>query len=282
MIVISSELTLAPAPTDEPLNTPLFGWRNIVTPLTVAATSEDLSFPIANVANPATSLRWLAGGPSSPPVDEYITVTVGTIDPIDYLGVAVHNFGSSQIPISVEGASALVGSPPALDWFELAPARILPNNDPVVFRWAPQPLLAVRLRMQPGAARPTAAVLYVGKLLVMERGINGSHVPINFGREVTGLGEFSESGHYLGRILLRERRKSSLPFSAITSDFYRSQVDPFIKASKTTPFFVAWKPQQFPNDVGFCAMTNDPQPTADFATGRFSLDMQVAGVAVPL
>src|SRR5690606_28851750 len=106
----------------------------------------------------------------SPATDEYLTATIDSVEPIDYVAVARHNFGSAQIPVSIEGAAGFTGSPAVLDWQELVPDVLLPDDGPVLFRFEPQPLIAVRIRMQPGNAAPTAAVMYAGKLLVCERG----------------------------------------------------------------------------------------------------------------
>src|SRR5262249_36635016 len=102
MIVISSSLALSPSAAN-PLNTPVFGWRSIVTAGNISATSEAAGFPATNVANPSTNLRWVAD-PGSPAGDQYLTIAVGDVDPVDYLAVAVHNFGTGNIPVSVEGS----------------------------------------------------------------------------------------------------------------------------------------------------------------------------------
>lgn len=279
MIVISSSLVLSPA-ADNPLGTPIFGWHNLVTPGSVAATSEDASFPATNVANPSTALRWQADAPGSPPADEYLTVSIGHVDPIDYLAVAVHNFGSGQIPVSVEGVTQLVGSPPELDWTELVSEQMLASDDPVVFRFTPQSLLAIRLRMQPGIETPTAAVLYVGKLLVAERGTHQDYTPINQARMTEVMDGRSESGHFLGRVVLSEKRQSPFALRYLRDAWYRTEFDPFLKMAQTTPFFFAHKPLEFPGDVGYVTLTNDPQPVRHFDTGTRAVELQMVGVAV--
>jgi hypothetical protein len=55
---------------------------------------------------------------------------------------------------------------------------------------------------------------------------------------------------------------------------------PFVATAKNDPFFFAWKPQEFPTDVGYCWLTNDPQPSVDFNTKRMGITLQMGGVAV--
>ena len=187
--------------------------------------------PASNVANPSTNLRWQAEDPGSPAADEYLTITVGAVDPIDYLAVAVHNFGTDDIPVSVEGATALEGSPPAPNWTELVAPVMLADDDPVLFRWAPQSLSHLRLRMQPGNAAPYAAVVYAGKLLVSPRGTHQDYVPINLARQVESSIGVSESGHFLGSVIIGESRASPFALRMLDAAWYRANMDPFIRAA---------------------------------------------------
>jgi hypothetical protein len=273
MIVISSSLALSPTPTN-PLNTPVFGWESLVTAESVTATSSAADFPASNVANNSTNLRWVAD-PGSPAVDQYLEVSIAEVDPIDYLAVAVHNFGSDGIPVSVEGS--IGGSP---EWFELTSPQMLANDDPVIFRFTPQSLSGIRLRMQPGVDAPYVAVLYVGKLLVCERGTHQDYQPINLARDTNAPIGISESGHFLGRVVISESRASPFALKLLRATWYRQTMDPMVRVLRTTPVFFAWKPTEFPNDVGFVFVTNNPKPTRHFDTGTMAIDFQMTGVAV--
>jgi hypothetical protein len=240
----------------------------------VTATSSAAGFPATNVANASTALRWVSN-PGSPSTDQYLTVTITEVDPIDYLAVAVHNFGSGNIPVSVEGSTG--GSP---EWFELNAPRMLANDEPVIFRFTPQSLSGIRLRMQPGDADPFAAVLYVGKLLVSPRGTHQDHTPINLGKSVTAPIGVSEAGHFLGRIIISESRATTFALRQLTDAFYRTSMQPMVDAMKDTPVFFAWKPTEFPDDMGFVFVTNDPQPSRSFDTRTMSVEFQMMGVAL--
>ena len=48
-------------PADDPPGCPLIGWHNLVTISNVSSTTADTDFPITNVANPATHLKWVGG-----------------------------------------------------------------------------------------------------------------------------------------------------------------------------------------------------------------------------
>jgi hypothetical protein len=276
MIILSQAFLLSPGVV--PLNTPVFGWANMAT--TVTATTEAAGFPASNLTNPSTALRWVAD-PGSPVADEYLTVDLSGTDDVDYVAVAVHNFGTGQNTLSVEYLDTSV-SPDA--WEELVEEHILANHDPVLFRFTPDTYQAIRLRIQPSPLLvptiPFAAVMHVGKLLVMPRGTHTDHTPINLNIQTNVMNGRSETGNFLGRVVLSEGRSTSIPFQRLDQSWYRTYMHPFIIAAKADPFFFAWKPQEFQRDVGYCWLTNDPQPSRHFDTGTMALTLNMGGVAV--
>jgi F5/8 type C domain-containing protein len=280
MIILSQAVVLNPQ--DVQLNTPVFGWRNLATAIT--ATSEAEGYPASNLTNPSTALRWMADETSSPgpdSTDQYLTVDTSTFDDIDYVAIAVHNLGTGQNTLSVEHLDTDV-SPEA--WTELVEEHILANDDPVLFRFTPATYQSIRLRIQPSPLAeqtiPFVAVMHVGKLLVMPRGTHQDHAPINLNITSNVMTGKSETGNFLGRVVLNESRSTSIAFQRLNAAWYRTYVQPFIIASKADAFFFAWKPQEFTRDVGYCWMTQDPQPSRHFETGTMALSLSMGGVAV--
>ena len=248
-------------------NNPLIGYRNLATASNVAATSAASGRPASNLANPSTNLRWEG---TNALVDTYLTVTVNAVEPIDYIALARHNFGSAQIPVSVEGFDG--------SWAELVAPVLLPNDGPALFRFAPAALPAIRLRLQPGSAVPTAAVLYTGALLVLQRRIYVGHTPINYGRTTKVINGRSESGNFLGRIITAEMTETSVRLANLTAGWYRTYLDPFILNARERPFFFAWRPSDYPREVGYAWLTSDPQPTNQRSNGMMSIELKMAGV----
>jgi hypothetical protein len=254
-------------------NNPLIGWRNVASSSPLSATSSAAGFPVSHLANPATHLRWKAAG--SPPVtDQFVRIDVASVEPLDYLAIARHNFASAQIPVSIE---RLVSTGPEV-WAVLVAPVLLPNDGPALFRFAPQGLTSIRIRMQPGLAAPTIAVVYTGRLLVLQRRIYVGHTPINYGRRAKITNARSESGNFLGRIVLSEQTETSVDLQNLTPDWYRAQLEPFIRASKEAPFFFAWRPGDYPYEIGYCWMTNDPQPSNQRANGMMQVGLEMSGI----
>jgi hypothetical protein len=274
-IILSRALVLTPQTIL--LNTPVFGWLNAAASIT--ATTEADGFPASNLRNPSTALKWVADAPGSPPADEYLTVTLDGVAEVDYLAVAVHDFGTGQNTLSVE---ALDTSTSPDTWDEIVEEHILANDDPVLFRFMPAVYSQLRLRIQPSplGTTPLAAVLYAGKLLVVPRGTHQDHAPINLNIQSTVMTGKSETGNFLGRVVLSEGRSTSIAFQRLNATWYRTYMQPFVAAAKADPFFFAWKPQESTRDVGYCWLTNDPQPSLHFDTGTLGLTLNMGGVAI--
>jgi hypothetical protein len=275
MIVISNNLVLSPLAVPGPDNA-VIGWHNIVTAGTIAATSTLTGFPAANMANPATFLRWKAAAfnspPDSPPVDEHVTITTGTVEPIDYVAIAGHNLGSSQTPVSIEG---LISG----NWEQIVQDVILPDDGPALFRFVPQTLSQIRIRLQDGNAPAQIAVVYCGLLLVMERGLYDGHTPLTYARRVEVTNGRSERGQFLGRIVTGESLASAAAFTLLTPAWFRSSMDPFLIAAKERPFFFAWRPQTYPREVGYAWLTNDPMPVNTPPSKLIAIELQMGGLA---
>jgi len=276
-VVISSALTIADTESGGGkinANNPLIGWRNRVTTSNISSDTAASGFPVTNLANPSTNLRW-TGTVASPAVDEHITLDLQTAEEVDYIAVARHNFGSAGIKVSVEIEDA-TASPSA--WDEVISETLLGDDGPALFRFTPQGVTKIRLRLQPGTAAPTAAVVYCGKLLVVQRRIYVGHTPIPFGRVTQVVNGRSEAGHYLGRITTRETTETSVEMQNLTASWYRDNIEPFLKQAQTRPFFFAWRPSDYPREVGYAWLTNDPQPVNQRANGMMQVSLEMTGV----
>jgi hypothetical protein len=272
-IVISSRLVLGgePPSNDEiDANNPLIGYRNLVTAGNITATTELAGFPALHLANPATHLRW-QGATSA--ADQFITMVLNAGEDIDYLGIARHNLGSARIPVSIETRAA-----DGVTWIPIVAERMLAGDGPVIFRFTPQPASALRIRLQPGAGAPTLAVVYAGKLLVLQRRIYVGHTPMPLGRTTRIVSAKSESGNFLGRIVLSESTATSVQLQNLMPAWYRSEFDPFVAAAKESPFFFAWRPGDYPGEVGYAWLTGEPKPSNQRPNGMMQVTLELGGI----
>lgn len=274
-VIASGSLTVDPGGEGYNVNSPIIGYHNIVTEANITATTEDADHLAINLANPATHLYW-ASGAGSPSSDEYLTVTTGTTDPVDYIGVARHNFGTAQAPVSVEAQATSGGA-----WSEIVAPSTPTDDGPLILRWTPAAYFAVRLRIaesQSPGVMPFCAVLYLGRLLMLQRRIYVGHAPITYNQRVSVANHRSVAGHFLGRIILGRQNQSSISLQHLTPTWFRQQLWPFIQAAQEDPFFFAWRPFTYSTEAGYAWMTNDPSPSNAMVNGMMQVGFDIEGV----
>lgn len=275
-MLLNSDTLVIPGADSPYIANPLIGWDNIVTTSNIDSTTEDTEFPVSNLANPATDLKWQGGVNTG---DEYITITNGNSELLDYVAIAKHNLGTISAIVSIEKCTNLANSPQV--WTEIFQQEVMTDDTPTIFRFTPTSPQGIRVRIQPDVDYPEIAVLYAGSLLLMERSVkvDVKHTPFPLGTLTKVVNGFSESGNFLGRTVVNTRKESTAQFDNITSSFYRDEFNDFIDASRDTPFFFAWAPDDYPEDVGFAWTIADPIPELDTVTDRFGITLKMQGLA---
>ena len=273
-VVVSTDTAVAGFGTVN-ANNPIIGFEDLATTSNITTDTAASGFPASNMANPSTNLRW-QGATASPAVEEIVQVAVATTELVEYLGIARHNLGTIGSSVTVEGTVSLSASP--IVWTTLAGPQTFANDDPIMFRFAPQALDAIRVRIGVGSSAPTIAVLQTGPLLTLQRRIYVGHGPINYQRNSKIVTNRSESGNFLGRVLLNQFVKTTINMENITPNYYRDFLDEFIQAAYLAPFFFAWRPSDYPNEIGFCWMVSDPKPINQLPNGMMSLEIEVGGI----
>jgi len=265
-IIVSSALII-PADDDINADSPLIGYRNLVTSSNVTSTTQNASYPRTNLANPATHLLWKG---TSAVANETVTVTLSGTDDVDYVGIARHNFGTAGIAVSVQTLTVAT-------WTERAAA--LPGDDsPLLFRFTKDQYDGVRLVLSPGSAVPQMATVYAGELLALQRRIYVGHTPINYGIKNNVVVGRAEAGHFLGRVITGQHVETSVDLKNLTPSWYRTNLHPFVLAAQLKPFFFAWRPSAYPLEVGYAWLTSDPVPKNQLPNGMMQIQLDMSGV----
>lgn len=274
MPVIESGLTA-----HVPADTAIVGWHNLVTTTNVDTTTEADGYPASNLANPATHLLWVGGTNTG---DELITITLSTTELIDYVAVAKHNWGTESFLVSVEISS---NDSPS-DFITVISPQTVASDLPIIFRFEPQAVGSIRIRLAVTTGTvdvPQAAVVYVGSLLDLTRGVrvDQEHVPVTYGRRTTVINGMSESGNFLGRLVLGEHRYTKAEFFGFEKTFYDSDIDPFLAAAQERPFFFAYAPTEYPAEVGYVWLVNNAEPEIrpDTSVRAVALTLEMRGIA---
>lgn len=254
MIVFSPALVLtAQQQVDE--NRPIICYENHVTTSNLVADQEDADYPATNLANPLTNSLWKSGSTA----DQYLTVTLSGGDEVDYVGIARHNFGSGAVLVSIEAITDEEGA----EWEEVVGEQDLGNDSPALFVFEPGFFVSVRVKLQPDAVAPQAAVLYLGKSLRMQKGLQPGYVPLSLARTRDVLNGTAMNGDFGGSIVMSQRLGSAASFKALGGSWYRETMQPFVDVCRD-PFFFAWRPVSFPLEVAYAWALSDPQPLQNY------------------
>lgn len=277
MLYISSEVVLADVAGDLRPDGPLVGYRTLLTVSNVSADEEAAGFPASNLANPSTAEKWK--GTTDDP--QFITVHLGSPQACDYIGIARHNLGTIgctiQIQASVDGDT----------WEDLGDDFIPGDDAPIMVRFEDSNGPYFRLSLTPGSGVPEMAVLYLGKLLVLQRNIYVGHSPITYNYTNTVSVGLSESGEFLGGVARRANPSTDVKQANLTAAWFRAYMAPFFKQCvgnaadrQRTPFFFAWRPTSFPDEVAFGWFPEGSAPSASNArpNGMMDANFSIQGI----
>lgn len=268
MIHISSSVVLGPLGDPVDARNPRVGWHNLVTSVNVSADEETDDEPVANIANPATYLRWRGTSTNQ----QAVQVTLSAAADVNYFAIAKHNLGSTAATIQFQ--SSTNGS----SWSNVTGAIMLNTDYVVIYEFDAVFAQYFRLLITPGSEPPTIAVLYVGEILILQRRIYVGHTPLPYGRKTTVSNGRSESGEFLGRVLRRQFLESSVDMQNLTPTWYRQYLEPFIESSTTKPFFWCWRPSSYPDECGYAWLSDDVKMQNSRSNGMVSASFSMQGV----
>lgn len=279
MLVFAQNIVLSAAEEALPDGTPLILWDSVVTNTNVNADSEDTNYPATNMANDATNQEWRGAAESPTPTQVAIDVEVNSVEMIDGVGIARHNLGREGIAVSIYAVSVDSPSDPVL----LAGPQIFANDEPVLFVLSEQSFATLRIVLDvPAGVVPRIAVLKVAKLLRCERGfdVGSEFTPPRFARKTQSMNGKSYAGDYLGRIITSQAVEGAIAaFKHFNPDWYREEFDPFVAAAqRDKSFFFAWAPDDYPYEVFYGGLADDPYPLVSPITGRMSVSLKMDGI----
>jgi hypothetical protein len=267
MIIISKNIVLSENPLFDP-NSPRIGYRTLVTPSSVTAEFEDIQYPARNLGNVSTASKWK----STAAILQYIYISSGINDGVDYVGFANHNLGGAGIAYTVEGSND------GVEWDEISDSVIPDSDAPHMQLFTLAVYAQYRIALAAGTAPPYCAILYLGRSLALQRHIYVGHTPITMGRMTTSKVRNSENGNFLGRTIVREYVATAIDMHNITPAWYRNYFEPFVIAAKTQPWFWAWRPGDYPREIGFVWTQGDIKPTNQRSNGMMKWNAKIQGI----
>lgn len=248
-------------------NKPILAGQTKALVTNTVATSENASYPTINMVNPNENQRW----ESSTSSEQYITVTLSQEEYIDYIAFAGHNFGDDEFDLSVE---TFDGS----TWTERLEPQTLTNNKPAILKIDPVLCSGIRLKIGASDTTPTISVFYAGLSVELERNIYVGHTPIPYGKTSNVVNGMSESGRFIGRIVIGENYNTDIELNNITPSFFRNKINPFFIDAEEKPFFFAWRPKDYGDEVGYAWFRQNGSMTNQLSNGFVNISFPISAV----
>lgn len=249
-------------------NSPHILYDSHVRDATVTADEEESGQPVSLLQHYLTAPgeRWAGTSTSEQNVD----FDFGSPVAFDALGIAAHNLGTIGGSITFQESSDGVTYNDIATYVPADDETILILFGTVTKRYA-------RLVITPGSAAPEIGVVYIGEVMPVQHTLYGGHKPTTLGRSANRIGQVSDSGHFLGLVIMSESETTSANLTHLKAGWYRSTFKDFERAAATKPFFWAWRPDSYPKEVGFAWLTSLPKPenTGPGDLMSVKLDMRV-------
>lgn len=270
---------------DEPLRFSRIGYDNFVAVDTVTVSSDLADFPGESLETSFTYDLWK---PNVVPAT--ITVDAGKQVTADYVGLGAHSLSGCEVTISysTDGESytvlreaVMITDRAAMFLFEPVTGRFWRVE---ILGWATEPTLEADFLAQeyslgdytdPGDLH--LGVLFIGESLQMQRSMYGGHSPSTLSRQTEVRPIRSEGGQFLGRSTVRRGYRTSYTWEHLEAVWYRDNFDPFVESAREQPFFVAWRPEGFADEVIYGWTTGDIQPSNMGLRDFMSVTVNVEG-----
>jgi hypothetical protein len=261
-IYISSSLVLSQT-LDYPLTHARIGYKSIATINNVTGTAGLTAYPLSSLTNPATFEQYRPNASTAT-----ITIDAGNSVDVDYLAMQQRGVSGVTISYSSDDVSytqvydyntgGLNGADMAL--FTKTNARYWR----VVLTGSNMAVLAFK----------------IGEALMMSRPIYGGHSPINLNPVYVNRPNISGNGQWLGSSLQRKGLQGSFEWNNLKAAWYRENFHPFVLSNpQSNPFFIAWRPSDYPKEVAYCLTTGDISPQNTGTIDFMSVGMSVEGYA---
>lgn len=248
-----------------PLSNSRIGIESITRTGAITASSAAAGFPAIAARNPLTYEFWR---PTAVPA--WWKVDAGVPVACDYLGIAAHTLGAGAT-VSLEYSSDDVSWTSIMSY---AP----PTDAPLMFLF--EEVTARYWRINVTGAVSSVGVVYIGKVLEMQRACFSGLSPINFSRNTSIRPVRSEGGQWLGRSVIREGSSMSVAYRHLDYDWYKDNFDPFVEQARTYPFFFAWRPDGYPETVGYVWTASDIAPSTMGIRDLLSVSFEMQGLAI--
>lgn len=242
-----------------PLTHARIGWHNRITSTNFTATTAEDGYPATNILNPGTYERYR---PTSSPA--VITIDLLSALDVDYMAIQTKNATN----VKLEYSSDDITYTPVLDEATTDNTTMFLFNEKTFRYW--------RITITGASLQVVATKL--GLVLEMYRPKYGGVNPLPLSRVTAIRPNLSETGQFLGASQKRIGVNGSMEWDNLPADWYRTNFDIFAQTNpRIAPFFIAWRPITFSEDVNYAWATNDITPSNSGTRNFMNVNLSMEG-----
>jgi len=260
-ILISQNLIVAinASNTIYPLTHARIGYKNLITKDNISGPVGEDSFPITGMALGITTELYK---PSTS--NAVVNVDLTTAQDVNYFGLVGNNMGTVKLEYSFDDISYTSvfekddgSSVISMGLFEKTTARYWRFT----FTGSGQEIITV----------------YLGVTLDMMRPIYGGHSPLSLSRKTAMQPRLSETAQFMGITIQRQGFGTSYNWNNLEAVWLRDEFKPFMLAARKQPYFIAWRPETFPTEVGYGWTMTDIKPENSGGRDLMSVTVPIQG-----
>lgn len=252
-------------------NEALIAYDDHLPDATVTASSEQTGAEIENALDGNTFDFWQPNTTGNVTVD----IDLVTAQRADYLAIGAHNL-SSELSDDITVAYSADGNTYTTS-YTIDDADIV-DDGPILLHLVSRTNRYARLTFPVASTDFRIGILQYGTLLQMQRTVYDGLNPPTLSREEEMIPNRSDSGRFLGMLLTRAFFETRLSWDDLEPDWYRQHFDPFVIASQTRGFFLAWRPAEFDAEVVYAWRTRAVRPDNSGEVGLMSVRLDIQGV----
>jgi len=224
------------------LNHPRIGYERVAGALTTNVPSED-GFNAQNAETPLTYTAWQ---PTSVPAVWRLTFVGGGTETISYLGIGVHNIGSSGATVTLQSFDGATWA----NWgggMSVSPD----NDDAIMFLVEPAAVNGIGILIEGAVAR--VGTISAGDVLEWPRKATWTGLPITESETNRYNVNQSDTGNWLGRTRIASGLEFDMTIDNLSETFRRGEFETFRNHANTGDgtFFVAPRPLDYPDEVAY-------------------------------
>jgi len=227
-----------------PLNTPRVGWRRISG--TVAASTSAAGYAAANAATYRTDSFWQPTALAAT-----WRLDAATDQAVSYCGIAAHDLGTKGCTVLVQS------SPDDATW--TTRATVTPADNGTIFAlFATVTARYWRISVSGAGGSPTIGVIEFGAVTEYPRKcVFAPSLSFERTRRVDYRVNITEGGGWAGRSIVRTALAPAMTVNNLSEQWVAAEWDAFSLHAETSPFFIADRPEQFPQSVAYAWSMTD-------------------------